>query len=183
MQSLLLKIFWWRFCVGHIVSCKIDFAKELPFLARRTSTTEPTSTLQQILRKSWEYIWKRCTWWRFRLPKGIRPWASQGSGRGTRPFLDFEIWHFPITILAIKVVFLVSRGKNEISPLLAPLWKDLFGYFWKNPVLAPWKNPFDAHAFVSYVNACRLLQETGKLEICRSALTEFIRSICTVESV
>jgi len=34
-------------------------------------------------------------------------------------------------------LFLIWRGKNEISPLLAPIWKYLFGYLWKNPLLPP----------------------------------------------
>jgi len=37
-----------------------------------------------------------------------------------------------------KVVFLVSSGKKQILPLLAPLEK-----FWKNPLVFPtWKMPF-----------------------------------------
>jgi len=46
------------------------------------------------------------------------------------------IWIFDIFcyIFRIKVLFLVSIKKNEISPLLIP-WKNLHGYFWKNPVM------------------------------------------------
>jgi len=47
-----------------------------------------------------------------------------GFGRGSRGF--FEILHFPIKFLAKKVVFLLSRGKNEISRLLGHL-KKIFG--------------------------------------------------------
>jgi len=69
--------------------------------------------------------------------------GGAGEGQGT---LDFEILHFSVTFSAKMGVFLVSRRKNEISPLLAPPWKHLYGYFWKNPLLAPTgKNPSDAH--------------------------------------
>jgi len=47
------------------------------------------------------------------------------KGQGTLPLIDFEIFYFPVTFSAKKFVFLVSREKNEISPLLAPPEKDL----------------------------------------------------------
>jgi len=68
-----------------------------------------------------------------------------GEGRALGP-LNFEIWYFPIKFVAKKVVFLVSSGQNEILPLLPPLQKS----FWplqENPLLAPGKNPSDAHDF------------------------------------
>jgi len=44
------------------------------------------------------------------------------------------------------VVFLVSSGKKQISPLLPPLEK-----FWKNPLVPPsGKNLSDAHAPESF---------------------------------
>jgi len=49
-----------------------------------------------------------------------------------------------LKFLAKKVVFFVFSGKNQISPLLAPLEK-----FRKNPVVAATgKNPSDAHALI-----------------------------------
>jgi len=55
---------------------------------------------------------------------------TMGVGRaevegGLGPSLHFEIWHFPIKFLAKKVVCLVSSGKNESSPFLAPPRKSL----------------------------------------------------------
>jgi len=45
-------------------------------------------------------------------------WASEvGGGLGS---LNIESWHFSIKSFAKKVVFFVSRRKNEFSPLLAP---------------------------------------------------------------
>jgi len=68
-----------------------------------------------------------------------------GRGRDQGP-LEFENWHFPIPFLAKKVVFLVSSGWKEISPLLVPSWKIFLANLWKNPQLAyPGKNPSDAH--------------------------------------
>jgi len=40
--------------------------------------------------------------------------------------LDFEI-------MSKKSFFSISRGKKQISPLLAPPWKK----FWENPLLPP----------------------------------------------
>jgi len=40
------------------------------------------------------------------------------------------------------VVHLVSSGYNEISPLLASTGKNLYGYPWKNPLLASLKKSF-----------------------------------------
>jgi len=46
--------------------------------------------------------------------------------------------------LAKKIVFLVSRELNEISPLLAP--RKNLDYPWSNALLVPpGKNPSDAH--------------------------------------
>jgi len=60
--------------------------------------------------------------------------------------LDYEILHFPITSLAKKVVFLVSRGKKEISSLLAPPLKKRLAtsgkiHYWP----PPGKRPSDTH--------------------------------------
>jgi len=58
----------------------------------------------------------------------IKQSASMGVGRGAWP-----LWI--LKILAKKFVFLVSSGKKQILPLLAPIKK-----FLKNPlVLPPWK--------------------------------------------
>jgi len=46
-----------------------------------------------------------------------------------------------LKISAKNVVSLISRGKNQNSPLLTPPWKN----FWKNTLVAPpGKNPSDA---------------------------------------
>jgi len=63
-------------------------------------------------------------------------WVSERGQREWRSPLHFEIWHFSITFLAKKVVFSVSRSKDEIS-LLFPSLKYLYGYFQKIPLLAP----------------------------------------------
>jgi len=58
-----------------------------------------------------------------------------GAGRGDR-------WSFPpwsLKLLSKKVVFSISSGKKQISPLLAPFWKKN----WENPRMAPsWKKSF-----------------------------------------
>jgi len=46
-----------------------------------------------------------------------------GQGRGKPPWI--------LKILAKKVVFPISRGEKQISPLLAPSWNK----FWENPLL------------------------------------------------
>jgi len=55
-----------------------------------------------------------------------------GASEGEQGILKLYI--FRIKFLAKKVVFLVSRGKNEISRLLGHL-QNFFGYPWKNPLL------------------------------------------------
>ena len=57
---------------------------------------------------------------------------------GLGPALHFEIWHFLIIFLAKKAVYLVSSGKNEISPVLPILRKSLAspGKFYYCPTLA-----------------------------------------------
>jgi len=44
-----------------------------------------------------------------------------------------------------KIVFLVSSGKNPISPLFSPPWKNLGKIPWWSP---PGKNPSDAHGSI-----------------------------------
>jgi len=65
----------------------------------------------------------------------------KGGQRGPCPTLDFEI------ISKKGCFFAISRGKKQISPLLAP-WKK----FWENPLLPPplGKNPSDAYAGSPY---------------------------------
>jgi len=46
-----------------------------------------------------------------------------------------------LKLLAKKVVFSISRGKNQISPLLDRPWKT----FLENPLLPPGKNPSGTH--------------------------------------
>jgi len=48
-----------------------------------------------------------------------------------------------LTISAKNVVFVVSNDYNEISPFLAPPWKNIFGYPWKIHYWpSPWKKSF-----------------------------------------
>ena len=58
---------------------------------------------------------------------------------GDGPSLHFKIWYFPIIFLAKKVVYLVSNGKNEISPFLPTLRKSLASpgkfYYWHPPLV------------------------------------------------
>jgi len=70
---------------------------------------------------------------RFREASLGLTWASEGGEGGAKtPWI--------LKLLAKKVVFPISRGKNQISPLLVPRKK-----FWENPLLAPpGKNPSDA---------------------------------------
>jgi len=66
-----------------------------------------------------------------------------GGGPNALPTLvEFEIQQFPIKFLAKKVALLVLSGLNEISPLLAPSWKNHFGYAWKKHHWHPWKKSF-----------------------------------------
>ena len=58
--------------------------------------------------------------------------------------------HWILKFSAKKVVFLVLRGKNQISPLLRPSWK--------NPLVPPLgKNPSDAHGY----NALEIWSDTN----------------------
>jgi len=50
--------------------------------------------------------------------------VGRGAGGPTPPWI--------LKLSAKKVVFSISRGKKQISPLLAPLEK-----FWENPLLPP----------------------------------------------
>ena len=66
----------------------------------------------------------------------LSPGLSLVHGRrkeGQGP-LDFEIWHFYITFLAKKVVFLVREGKRKFHQICPP-WKIFYG--WKNPLMGP----------------------------------------------
>jgi len=56
-----------------------------------------------------------------------------GVGRGDQA----PSWILKIS--AKNVVFLISSGKNKFHHFWTPLEK-----FWKNPLVAPWKNPYDA---------------------------------------
>jgi len=58
-----------------------------------------------------------------------------------------------------KVVFSISRGKKQISPLLPPLWKK----FWENLLLAPlWKKSFWCPWFYTKHAACFLIYVVGQ---------------------
>jgi len=63
------------------------------------------------------------------------------------PFLGFEFWHFTVKVLAKMFVFLVSSGKNKISPFW-PLTK-IFCFRWKkntNSLCIKFSDP-QAHKF------------------------------------
>ena len=64
--------------------------------------------------------------------------GCMGVGRGGA---ERSLPPWILKILAKKVVFLVSSGKKQMLPLLAPPRKILE----KNPSGSPWKNPSDAH--------------------------------------
>jgi len=56
----------------------------------------------------------------------LASWASKGEGRGPQlPWI--------LKLFAKKVVFSISRGKKQISSLLAPPWKKC----WENSLLPP----------------------------------------------
>ena len=79
-------------------------------------------------------------WPRFCIHKHKR---RKGRGRrGPWPIPTFGIWHFPDIFLTNKLVYLVSSGKNEISPFLPTLRKSLAspGKFYYCP---PWYTTFD----------------------------------------
>ena len=90
------------------------------------------------------------------------PWASEG---GSRP-----PWNLKIS--GTKVVFLVSRGKNRISPLLAPLEK----FLEKAASDPPEKNYSDAHdqtysgTFPSFT-LLLLLLTSALVKLCSLALS------------
>jgi len=68
---------------------------------------------------------------RFREASLGLTWASEGGEGGAKtPWI--------LKLLAKKVVFPISRGKNQISPLLVPPEKILG----KSPTGPPWKKSF-----------------------------------------
>ena len=79
-----------------------------------------------------------------------------GVGRGSREALTPWI----LKLLAKKVLFSISRGKNQISPFLALPWKKV----WEYPLLAPpGKNPSDAHGFLECCKCARIWYFTAQL--------------------
>jgi len=65
----------------------------------------------------------------------MNSWASEGQGMPCPPW---------ILKLSVKnVIFWISRGKKQISPLLPPPEK----FLGKSPTGPPRKNPFDAHGW------------------------------------
>jgi len=61
-----------------------------------------------------------------------------GTGEGLGPHWILKFDFFPITILTKRIVFIVPRGKNEISPFLALSGKIFLAASAKiNPLLAP----------------------------------------------
>jgi len=61
-------------------------------------------------------------------------WKGGTGGQGPRGSWNLTVSYY---VFSKKGYLLVSRGKNEISPFLTLSWKNLFGYIWKNPLLAP----------------------------------------------
>ena len=69
---------------------------------------------------------------------------GSGAERGLAPWI--LKFYFSIIFLAKKkIVFLVSRRKNENLIIFGPPWKNVCGYRWKNPLVGPGKNPSDNH--------------------------------------
>jgi len=72
----------------------------------------------------------------FTQSKASRSMVVGGEGQGGLSAL------WILKLLAKKVVFSISMGKNQTSPLLPPPWYK----FWENSLLSlPGKNPSDAH--------------------------------------
>ena len=74
----------------------------------------------------------------------VRGRRKEGQGP-----LDFEIWHFYITFLAKKVVFLVSSRKSEFHQVCSPLEKFLWLEKSANGTLLE-KILSDDHALVAF---------------------------------
>jgi len=94
----------------------------------------------------------------------LEPWASE-RGAAWPPWI--------LKISAKKVVFLVSRGKNQISPLLAPPRKTLE----KSPSAPPpWKNYSDAHAWT----LCLIQKINNKI---REMVLSFRQLMCNLNNI
>jgi len=64
----------------------------------------------------------------FYAPKIMFMGVGRGDGRTKIP-LDVEMGHFPITILAKRLIFQFRVGKTKFHHFHH--WKNLFGYPWK----------------------------------------------------
>ena len=67
----------------------------------------------------------------------LRSRASEGGGMVDLAPLDFVIWHFPITFLAKKAFFLVSRGKMKFHHFCHPWEKPTIGHTLKKTFWCP----------------------------------------------
>jgi len=96
--------------------------------------------------------------------------------------LDFETWHFSIKFLTKKVVFLLSTGKNEISPLFPP-WKILLDSLEKSataPLKKSLPTPMLVHrkdGFVQLYQLCLIFVTTVSGVVCRNFLANNFLSI------
>ena len=70
----------------------------------------------------------------YKLETSSYSWASEGGTGG--PCLPgfWKLTFFYYIFSKTRSFYLFSEG--QISPLLSPPWKDLYGYFWKNPLKA-----------------------------------------------
>ena len=97
------------------------------------------------------------TLYSFLRPKNNAPcsWVSEGGTEGPRLPLDFEIWHFPIIILAKKLIFWFRVCKMELHHF----WPHLEKSFWlpleKSTTGLPLQIPSDAQVAATGNNALR----------------------------
>ena len=71
--------------------------------------------------------------------------GSMGIGKGAGRLMPPRFWNLTFSCynFSKKVVFLVSRRKDELSLLSPPPpWKNLFSHLWKNPQYPPGKKSF-----------------------------------------
>ena len=99
-------------------------ARAVPTVAQPALGEGGTDDLQSVWQRGG--VASTHAWTAVRLKadvSAVRLWQHNGrrkDGVGAWILLDFEIWHFPITFSAKKVVFLISGEKNGISRLLPP---------------------------------------------------------------
>jgi len=134
---------WWE----RITSSNRELCNE--HSATQTLTMLLFFPANQKSEKTWRTEAARVRYWL----KAKLTETGMGVGRGVDPPLDFEIWHFPKT-----VVFLVSRGTNKFyhfSPHPRKIFLATSGKIHCWP--SPGKNASDAHG--NRLNQVRLAEE------------------------